>query len=401
MRRLLAPFAATALIVAGIASHTPETTARTTAPEAPDDAVRVVAAPVDEAGARSRAGTRVAAMTLREKAASVVMGHIPTDDPAAAAAYVSSNGLGGFILMGANVPADEHALRALTAALTPDPAFPTLIAIDQEGGDVSRLAWDAFPAARTLKDAPPDATRDAFAARSALVDRAGIAVNFGVVADVTPDRSMFIFRRALGFDPAGAAERVRAAVAGEAGQAASTLKHFPGHGAAPGDSHAGIPATAETREEWLASDAVPFSAGIEAGAPLLMYGHLRYTAVDPAPASLSSEWHRIARDELGFTGVSVTDDLGMLQASGEPAFADPVANAVAALAAGNDLVLSVMFTTADSAPRLVDGIVAAVEGGSLSSARLDEAAARVAALRLARADSGAGFIPCPECAPVG
>lgn len=398
MRRLLAPLAAAVVLAAGAAGSPSPADVPTPSPGV---GVRVAPAPPDDGATRERAAARVAAMTLREKAASVVMGHIPTTDPAAAAAYVTANGLGGFILMGANVSGDEDALRALTSALTPDPAFPTLIAVDQEGGDVSRLPWDDLPAARTLKDAPPDAARDAFAARAALVDRAGIAVNFGIVADVTSDRSMFIFRRALGADPAGAAERVRAAVLGEGGQAASTLKHFPGHGAAPGDSHTGIPETGETLDEWRTSDAVPFAAGIEAGAPLLMYGHLRYSAVDSAPASLSAEWHRIAREELGFTGVSVTDDLGMLQASGEPAYADPVANAVSALAAGNDLVLSVMFTTADSAPRLVDGIVAAVDSGALPAERLDEAATRVADLRLARAAAGAGFAPCPACAPAG
>jgi beta-N-acetylhexosaminidase len=398
IRRLLAPVAAAALLVTAIA---PSEAAGAAGSDALRGDVRVVAAPLEDDAAHERAAARVGGMSLREKAASVVMGHVPTTDPATAAAYLTSTGLGGFILMGANVPADENALRRLTAALTPDPAFPTLIAIDQEGGDVSRLAWDDLPSARTLKDAPPTAARDAFAARAALVDRAGISVNFGIVADVTPDRSMFIFRRALGTDPGGSAERVSAAVTGVGAQAASTVKHFPGHGAAPGDSHAGIPETGKTLEEWRTSDALPFAAGIDAGAPLLMYGHLRYTAVDSAPASLSPEWHRIAREELGFTGVAVTDDLGMLQASGEAGYADPVANAVSALAAGNDLVLSVMFTTADSAPRIVEGIVAAVEAGTLAEARLNEAATRVAALRLERADAGAGFVPCPDCEPAG
>ncbi len=72
-------------------------------------------------------------------------------------------------------------------------------------------------------------------------------------------------------------------------------------------------------EEWRATAAVPFAAGIDAGASLLMYGHLAYTAVDTLPASLSPTWHEIARDELGFTGVAVTDDLGMLLSSGDPA----------------------------------------------------------------------------------
>lgn len=370
-----------------------------TADSAPE--VRVIAAPEDAQDRLARAADRTAAMSLREKAASVVMGHVATTDPAAASAYATGNGLGGFILMGANVPADEESLRALTGALTADASFPPLIAIDQEGGDVSRLPWDGFPGARILREDPPDASEDAFAARAALVDRAGITVNFGVVADVTADRSMFIFGRSLGADPDATAARVAAAVAGEGGQAASTLKHFPGHGAAPGDSHAGIPESGKSLAEWMETDAVPFAAGIDAGAPLLMFGHLRYPAVDELPATLSPRWHRIAREELGFTGVSVTDDLGMLQASGDPAYADPVANAVAALAAGSDLVLSVMFSTADSAPRMVDGIVAAVESGALPAVRLEEAATRVAALRLARADAGAGFVPCPACSPAG
>jgi beta-N-acetylhexosaminidase len=97
--------------------------------------------------------------------------------------------------------------------------------------------------------------------------------------------------------------------------------------------------------------------------------------------------------------VIVTDDLGMLQASGLPQYADPVANAVAALTAGNDLVLTVVFSTPDTAVRTVDGIVAAVESGSLPAERLQQAAERVAALRLTLAAEGRGLTPCAECAP--
>jgi len=345
------------------------------------------------------ASARVAAMSIREKAASVVMGHVPSTDVATLRAYMDSTGIGGFILMGANIPESEAALRAVTAALTMDSAFPPLLAVDQEGGDVSRLPWDTFPSALELKHAPPPAAQDAFAARGGLVLRAGIGVNFGIVADETDDTSSFIYRRVLGTSPDAAADRVVAAVTGEAAGALSTLKHFPGHGAAPGDSHSGIPSTGMTKAEWLTADGRPFQAGIDAGAPLLMFGHLAYTAVDSAPASLSAEWHRIARDELGFEGVAVTDDLGMLQASGIDAYADPVGNAVAALAAGNDVVLAVMFSTAESAPRIVDGIVAAVESGALDPERLDEAATRAAALRLGLAAEGRGLLPCADCAP--
>lgn len=341
----------------------------------------------------------MATMSLRERAGSVVMGHIPTTDAAALHAYMESSGAGGFLLMGANIPRDEAALRAITAALTVDPARPPLVAVDQEGGDVSRLPWDAFPAPLDLQQADPSAAEAAFAGRAALVRQAGIPVNFGIVADVTADADSFIHRRVLGTTPDAASERVAAAVRGEEGSVFSTLKHFPGHGAAPGDSHTAIPSTALTLDQWRAADALPFAAGIDAGAEMLMFGHLAYTAVDPAPASLSPEWHRLAREELGFDGVTITDDLGMLQGSGQPQYADPVANAVAALAAGNDMVLTVVYSSPDTAPRVIDGIVAAVESGALPADRLEDAATRVMELRLAAAEAGEGDLPCTTCAP--
>jgi len=341
----------------------------------------------------AEAQRRVASLTLREKAASVVMGHIATTDGARLRAYMRDSDAGGFILMGANIPGSERELRDVTEALTVDAGLPPLIAVDEEGGDVTRLPWDDLPAAWQVRDAAPAAAREAYAARAALVQRAGIGVNFGVIADVTDDSASFIYDRVLGTTPNAAAARVAAAVEGESGQVLTTLKHFPGHGAVEGNSHVMIPATDLSRAEWEKTDAVPFRAGIDAGAPLLMFGHLAYTAVDRQPASLSKKWHDIARDELGFTGVAITDDLGMLQASGVAAYTDPVANAVQALVAGNDMVLAVMYTTADSARAITDGIVAAVKDGALTRARLDEAATRVMALRVQTAAAGRGLVP--------
>lgn len=389
--------------VASDARQAEAATARPAAVAPPDydttPRVEVKAATDDSFHARAQ--TLVGAMTTPEKAAAVVMGHIPSSDPAVLRDYMQRTGIAAFILMGANVPATEAGLRDVTSALTLDPALPPLIGIDQEGGDVSRLPWDRFPSSVTLKNEAPVAVADAFAARGALVERGGIGVNFGTIADVTDDPKMFIYRRALGTTPDASAARVASAVEGELGQAFSTLKHFPGHGAAPGDSHRGIPSTGMSKQEWAAREAAPFRAGIEAGAELLMFGHLAYTAVDAAPASLSPEWHRIAREELGFDGVIVTDDLGMLEASGIAAYRDPVANAVSSLAAGSDLLLTVLGSNADTAPRIVDGIVAAVDSGAVPAQRLDDAAARVTALRLQLAGEGRGLVPCPDCTPAG
>lgn len=328
----------------------------------------------------------VSEMGTAAQAASVVMGHIPSADPAAVRAYMAS-GFGGFILMGANVAGDAQQLRELTAAVTIDPELPPLIAIDQEGGVVSRMPWDDLPAGRALQQANAAQTRDAFARRAALVADAGANVNFGIVADVPANAGSFISSRALGADPTAAAERVAAAVEGESGVVLSTLKHFPGHGAAPGDSHHSIPTTPMTLDAWHAADAKPFVAGIDAGAELLMFGHLAFTAVDAAPASLSPKWHAIARDDLGFDGVMITDDLGMLTSSGVAAYRDPVENAVHALVAGNDMVLMVAGSTPETASAMVAGIVAAVDGGRLSPERLQDAAEHVMELRMQLADA--------------
>ncbi|WP_260857203.1 glycoside hydrolase family 3 N-terminal domain-containing protein [Microbacterium sp. 1.5R] len=349
-------------------------------------------------GIDERAAELVERMSTAEQAASVVMGHIPTTDPAALAAYMTQ-GFGGFILMGANVPESGDA-TPVTHALVADSSPPPLIAIDQEGGIVSRLGADTYPASTTLKAQPVAATSAAFTARAALVARAGVSVNFGTVADVTADPSSFIFGRALGADPLDAAERVAAATTAQQPVVASTLKHFPGHGAAPGDSHHAIPTTAKTLDEWRATDALPFAAGIDAGASLLMFGHLAYTAVDQAPASLSPAWHDIARDELGFEGVIVTDDLGMLSSSGIDAYADPVTNAVAALAAGSDLLLMIAGSTPETAGQLAAGITAAVESGTVPEERLVDAATRVMTLRLQQSAAPADWQLCADCEPV-
>ena len=355
--------------------------------------VRVVAA--DDAALTRRAIELVGTMTPRQKAGAVVMGHLPSSDPRAVRSYMEQTGAGGFIVMGSNVSGSESALRALSLSASVDPALPALVAVDQEGGDVRRLKWDDFASSLTLKAAPPEATASAFSGRGALVERAGMDVNFGIVADHTDDPGSFIFRRSLGTDAAAAASRVAAAVSAETPFVDSTLKHFPGHGAASGDSHRTIPSTTTSLDAWRASEALPFHAGIDAGAQLVMFGHLAYTAVDAEPASLSVAWHQILREELGFTGVAITDDLAMLEASGVPAYRDPVANAVAALVAGNDMVLGVGYSSVDRANGVIDGIAAAVASGALSAERLDEAAARVVALRLSTATEGA--VPCSGC----
>jgi beta-N-acetylhexosaminidase len=137
-----------------------------------------------------------------------------------------------------------------------------------------------------------------------------------------------------------------------------------------------------TLPQWQQGPAVPFQAGIAAGAEVLMFGHLAYTAVDSAPASLSPRWHQIARDELGFAGLMITDDIGMLTSSGVPAYRDLVADGVAAIVAGNDMVLVIAGSTPQTAGQVAQAIVLAVQDGRLPAGRLRDAAEHVMALRM-------------------
>ncbi|RZS66280.1 beta-N-acetylhexosaminidase [Agromyces ramosus] len=339
---------------------------------------------------------RMSQLSIEQKAASLLMLHAPGTDPAPLRALVDA-GVSGLILMGDNMPATPPELSALTEAVQADAEAPVLVGIDEEGGEVQRLPWDDSAGAEQLRAAPPPVAQEAFGSRAAALSAVGVDVNFGIVADVTADPASFIAGRVLGGDPHAAADRVAAAVAGERGAVLSTLKHFPGHGAAPGDSHASVPTAPLTIDEWRAGPAIPFAAGIDAGAELVMTGHLAYPAVDAAPASLSPEWHRILREELGFDGVVVTDDMLMLQHNGLPEYADAGENAVRAVEAGSDLLLYVLPADPSefgiSVEGLVGSLVAAVGSGRVSAQRLDDAVERVLTLRrglVSPSDVGSG-----------
>ncbi len=331
-------------------------------------------------------------MTVRQKLAAMLMLHYPGTDPATLTEFMRTTEAGGFIVMGDNVAGSVADQAPITAALSVDPSLPPLVAVDQEGGIVSRLREDVHPAGRELAILPPEATRDAFAARAGLIQQAGITMNFGIIADTTEDPSSFIADRILGPTPEEAAARVEQAVAGERGLVMSTLKHFPGHGVTGADSHTSVPESDIPWDAWRAGPAIPFERGIAAGAEAVMFGHLRLTAVDAAPASLSARWHEILRSDLAFDGLAVTDDMLMLQQSGDPQYADPLSNAIAAVVAGNDLLVYVL--AADPAvsgvdpAELLDGLEAAVADGTIPEASVDEAVTRLLDVRIALRDAG-------------
>jgi beta-N-acetylhexosaminidase len=328
-------------------------------------------------------------MSTEEKVGALLMLHTAGTNAANLDQFVQHYHLGGIILMGDNIPGSVANLATLTASLKQtNPDYPPLIAIDEEGCTVKRLPWDTFPCPPQLGTQAVSATQAAFAQRGQLLQQAGITVDFGVVADVTANANSFIYPRVFGGDPRQVADRVAAAVRGLQPFTVATLKHFPGHGETEDNSHTVVPVTTVSKATWEQQDKPPFAAGIAAGSQMVMVGQLAYSAIDTQPATLSATWHRILRQELGFNGVIVTDAMGMLQNSGEAQYQDPVQNTIAAINAGNDLILFVSNYDIQANPgnkvnldHLISGLVSAVNSGQLPEAVIDQALTRTLKLR--------------------
>jgi len=334
---------------------------------------------------KSYSDTRLANMSLKQKVSSLLILHTPGTDATVLRNYLNTHQPGGLIFMSDNIPETTDELVALTNELQTNTTILYILAIDEEGGIVKRLDADTHPAAIDLKNQSVSATMAAFTKRSTLLFKSGLNLNFGIVADITSDPTSYIYKRVFGGDPASVSERVAAAVKASKELTLSTLKHFPGHGETTADSHTSIPTTDITLDKWQLRDKPAFQMGIKAGANVVMLGHLRYSGVDDAPASLSSTWHDILKKQLGFNGLTVTDDMMMLQNSGETQFANPVDNAISALKAGNTMLLYVLGddgTVANvSVNDLIDGIVTSVKSGQLKLDIINKNARKVIDVR--------------------
>lgn len=309
--------------------------------------------------------------------------------------------LGGLILVGfsaddptganqATTNVDSPAqVRELTTGLRaaagklPAGAAPLLVGTDQEFGVVTRISTGVttLPSAMAAGAAgDPALTEAAWGAAGTELAALGVNVDFAPVADVLGAKSKVIGSRSYGADPGAVSAQVAGAVRGLQGAGvAATLKHFPGHGHTAADSHSDLPVLAQDRAALDAADLPPFAGGIDAGAWLVMSGHLDVKAIDPGvPATFSRKvLTDLLRTRLGFTGVLVTDGMNMA-----PAKRYPVGEAaVRAVNAGNDLVLMPPNVT-----EAVTGLLDALRDGSLPRTRLVEAATRVLTLKFRLAD---------------
>jgi beta-N-acetylhexosaminidase len=337
------------------------TTEAPTAPSAPPSAAR----PCQPAPLEARAAT-VLAVGINDA----------TTAEAPLAARVAGLGVGGVILLGPNI-LDAAQARALIAGLRQRSPRPLLVAVDEEGGRVSRLRpiLGSTPSARTLGQRSVADIVAVGAERGAVLRDLGFDLVLAPVVDADGGPAAgAIGDRAFASTPAQAGLRAAAFAEGvQRDGVAATAKHFPGQGGLP-DSHDGeVVSTAPLAAVQDAARA-GFGPVVNVGVGAVMMSHVTYRALGSRPASLEPAAYRLLRS-LGFKGVAMTDAVGMEAIVDQWSLPEAT---VLALTAGADLVLA---TPGDKALAMRDAVVAAVDDGRLPEWRLDEAVGRVLTLR--------------------
>ena len=324
-------------------------------------------------------------MTLEEKVGQLFFVRVPAEN---AVEDVMTYHLGGYLLFGRdtqNKTASE--LIQTIASYQAAAELPLLIGVDEEGGTVVRVSSN--PHLRSKKFSSPgklwkqglDALLRETREKSILLKSLGFNVNLAPVADVSTNSGDFIYDRTTGMDAEETADyTARVTEAQSFYGLGSVLKHFPGYGNNK-DTHTGVAVDERSMEKFLEQDFLPFQAGIAVEEtvwpsgelrrlrPAVLVSHNIVNCMDPdLPASLSPEVHRILREDLGFDGVVMTDDLAM---DAVKAYAAEGNVAVMSIQAGNDLVVTTDYRT--QIPRVIQ----AVRDGALEEEAVDAACLRV------------------------
>lgn len=338
------------------------------------DTVTALTVEITVPESRTQAEKLLSSMTLEEKVGQLFFVRVPAEEAAQAVAQYH---FGGYILFGRDFQdKTREQVRADLQSYQDSAKVPLLLGVDEEGGTVVRasanpdICDEPYWSPRRLYEAGGlDLVLSVERDKIRTLQGLGLNVNFAPVCDITQQEGAFLYDRSLGQDARTTAGYVGKVVSlyGEEGMGC-VLKHFPGYGNNP-DTHTGIAVDERPYEAFQREDFLPFEAGIQAGAGCVLVSHNIVTCRDgEAPASLSPEWHRVLREELGFTGCIITDDL-VMDAIQE--YCDASSAAVQAVQAGNDLLCCSDYETQYPA------VLAAVESGELSEERIEESALRV------------------------
>lgn len=313
-------------------------------------------------------------MSLEEKVGQLFLARVPIE---AQQESLQEYHLGGYLLFGRDMENETpNSLKEKISSYQEVSKIPLFIASDEEGGTVSRLSGgnglvtEPFKSPMEIyQEAGLTGIRSDIQQKSAVLRSYGIQVGLFPDADVATDPEAFIYDRTIGVDAEKTSEYVKASVeALKKQQIASTLKHFPGYGDNR-DSHVEIVYDTRSLETLRGNDFLPFKAGIAAGTDSIMVSHNIVTSIDDTmPASISQPVHDLLRNELGFQGVIMTDDMDM---AGLADFITQEEAGLAALKYGNDLILSSSFQVQ------IPYVIQAIEQGSYSEEALNQSVYRV------------------------
>ncbi|MBX6371173.1 MAG: glycoside hydrolase family 3 protein [Acidothermus sp.] len=301
--------------------------------------------------------------------------------------------LAGVAIYGRNL-VDENSVSTIARSVH-ERSPNALVALDEEGGDVTRLEYrrgSSYPgnlALGVLDDVRVTANVASAIAQDLVA--AGVNYDFAPSVDVNSDpRNPVIGVRSFGGDPQLVARHGAAFISAmqEYGVACAA-KHFPGHGATVADSHHALPVIDCDESTFRTRELPPFVAAVEAGVRSVMTSHVVFAALDPdEPATLSGRLLQdLLRRDLGFTGVIVTDALDMRAVADRYGIAGA---AVRALAAGADLLLVGAVDGEQPCAEIREHVRSAIGDGALNLSRLEDAAERVRELRSWISSRGAG-----------
>lgn len=287
-------------------------------------------------------------LSLEQKVGQMFLARCPESGAAEA---VAQYGLGGLLLFGRDFAGETPGtMRTKIQGYQAAAALPLLIAVDEEGGTVTRVS--SYTAFRSSPFASPrelysqggmDAVLSAEAEKAQLLAGLGINVNMAPVCDIATEPGAFMYKRSLGQSPEITGQFVSGAVRTMQEQGvAAVMKHFPGYGN-NADTHVGIARDSRSLSELESRDTQPFYDGIAAGGGAILVSHNIVEALDAQnPASLSPAMHRYLRLAMGFDGVIITDDLSMDAIAKQYGVGEA---AVLAVLAGNDLLCSTEYRT--------------------------------------------------------
>ena len=344
-----------------------------------EESPQVVEESTAEDTAASIENERLETMSLEEKVGQMFLARYPDED---SLAYAIHYDLGGYIWFAKDFSEkDPQIVQSEINAIQADMPIDLFMAVDEEGGDVVRIS--SFPQYRKTPFLTPrqafeeggwSSVEDLAHEQAMLLKSLRFNLNLAPVVDMPNSSDDFMYHRAFSTELADVTKFTELFVSSYTNDKVGTvLKHFPGYGSNV-DTHTGVAYDGRSLETLKERDLIPFQTGIDNGSKAILVAHNVMTAIDPDwPATLSPKVIAILRDDMGFEGMIMTDDLIM---DGLQAFATVEEAAVLAVLAGNDVLISSDFLVQ------IPAVIAAVEDGRIPEEVIDAAVLRILKVKI-------------------